>query len=112
MLYAHGYAGDGKTLTVQDPQFRRFLIDNGYAWAASAYSKNHYDVRSGVEDTNALALAFNEIAERNGRRLARPSKTYIYGRSMGGHIAAAGNAGDAGETIDDRHPQQIPRRLY
>ncbi len=89
VLYAHGYAGTGKTLTVQDPPIRRHLIDNGYAWAASAYSKNHYDVRAGVEDTNALALAFNEIAERNGRRLARPTKTFIYGRSMGGHVAAA-----------------------
>ena len=89
VLYAHGYAGDGKTLTVLDPPIRRFLVDNGYAWAASAYSKNHYDVRAGVEDTNALALAFNEIAERNGRRLARPIKTFIYGRSMGGHVAAA-----------------------
>ncbi|MEO6626765.1 MAG: alpha/beta hydrolase, partial [Burkholderiaceae bacterium] len=89
VLYAHGYAGDGKILTVQDPPIRRFLIDSGYAWAASAYSKNHYDVRAGVEDTNALALAFNEIAERNGRRLARPTKTFIYGRSMGGHVAAA-----------------------
>ena len=38
VLYAHGYAGDGKTLTVQDPPIRRFLVDNGYAWAASAYS--------------------------------------------------------------------------
>ena len=89
VLYAHGYAGVGNTLTVQDPPIRRFLTDNGYAWAASAYSKNHYDVRAGVEDTNALALAFNEIAERNGRRLLRPVKTFIYGRSMGGHVAAA-----------------------
>ena len=89
VLYAHGYAGIGKTLTVQDPPIRRFLVENGYAWAASAYSKNYYDVRAGVEDTNALALAFNEIAERNGRRLARPAKTFVYGRSMGGHVAAA-----------------------
>ena len=89
VLYAHGYAGTGKNLTVQDPPIRRYLIDNGYAWAASSYSKNYYDVRAGVEDTNALALAFNDIAARNGRPLAPPSKTYIFGRSMGGHIAAA-----------------------
>ena len=89
VLYAHGYAGTGKNLTVQDPPIRRYLIDNGYAWAASSYSKNYYDVRAGVEDTNALALAFNDIAARNGRPLPQPSKTYIFGRSMGGHIAAA-----------------------
>nr|WP_295784565.1 alpha/beta hydrolase [Rhodoferax sp.] len=89
VLYAHGYAGTGKNLTVQDPPIRRYLVDNGYAWAASSYSKNYYDVRAGVEDTNALALAFNDIAARNGRPLPKPSKTYIFGRSMGGHIAAA-----------------------
>ena len=89
VMYAHGYAGTGKSLVVQDPPIRRYLIDNGYAWAASSYSKNYYDVRAGVEDTNALALAFNTIAARNGRPLPAPTKTYIFGRSMGGHIAAA-----------------------
>lgn len=89
VMYAHGYAGTGKSLVVQDPPIRRYLIDNGYAWAASSYSKNFYDVRAGVEDTNALALAFNTIAARNERPLPQPSKTYIFGRSMGGHIAAA-----------------------
>ncbi len=89
VMYAHGYAGTGPNLVVQDPPIRRYLIDNGYAWAASSYSKNYYDVRAGVEDTNALALAFNAIAARNGRPLSAPSKTYIFGRSMGGHIAAA-----------------------
>ena len=29
-VYAHGYAGIGNTLTVQDPPIRRYLIDNGY----------------------------------------------------------------------------------
>lgn len=89
VMYAHGYAGTGKSLVVQDPPIRRYLIEKGYAWAASSYSKNYYDVRAGVEDTNALALAFNTIAARNGRPLPPPSKTYIFGRSMGGHIAAA-----------------------
>ena len=89
VMYAHGYAGTGPNLVVQDPPIRRYLIDHGYAWAASSYSKNYYDVRAGVEDTNALALAFNTIAAQNGRPLPAPSKTYIFGRSMGGHIAAA-----------------------
>lgn len=89
VMYAHGYAGTGPNLVVQDPPIRRYLIDNGYAWAASSYSKNYYDVRAGVEDTNALALAFNSIAARNGRPLPAPGKIYIFGRSMGGHIAAA-----------------------
>ena len=62
VMYAHGYAGTGNGLGVSNPSIRRYLIQNGYAWAASSYSKNYYDVRAGVEDTNALALAFNDIA--------------------------------------------------
>ncbi len=89
LVYAHGYAGTGNALTVLDPPIRRYLIDNGYAWAASSYSKNYYDVRAGVEDTNALTLAFNTIAASNGRNLAVPSRIYLFGRSMGGHIVAA-----------------------
>ena len=89
VMYAHGYAGTGANLTVGPPAIRRYLLEQGYAWAASSYSKNYYDVRAGVEDTNALALAFNDIAKQNGRTLAAPSKTYIIGVSMGGHIAGA-----------------------
>ena len=89
VMYAHGYAGTGDLLTVQNPQIRRYLIANGYAWAASSYSKNYYDVRVGVEDTNALANAFTQIAANNGRALTAPSRIYITGVSMGGHITAA-----------------------
>ena len=89
VMYTHGYAGTGAALGVDNPPIRRYLIDNGYAWAASSYSKNYYDVRVGVEDTNALALAFNTIAAANGRTLAAPTKRYITGVSMGGHIAGA-----------------------
>lgn len=89
VMYAHGYAGTGPALAVSNPSIRRHLIEQGYAWAASSYSKNHYDVRAGVEDTNALALAFNRIAKANGRPLAKPRKTYITGHSMGGHVTGA-----------------------
>jgi pimeloyl-ACP methyl ester carboxylesterase len=89
VMYAHGYAGTGAALTVSNPGMRRYLIEQGYAWAASSYSKNYYDVRAGVEDTNALALAFNKIAASNGRQLTAPTKTYIVGVSMGGHVTAA-----------------------
>lgn len=89
VMYAHGYAGTGAVLGVSNPSIRRYLIQNGYAWAASSYSKNYYDVRAGVEDTNALALEFNKIAAANLRPLTAPTKTYITGHSMGGHITAA-----------------------
>ncbi|HSV52761.1 MAG TPA: alpha/beta hydrolase [Burkholderiaceae bacterium] len=89
VMHAHGYRGTGAALTVSDPAIRRYLVSNGYAWAASSYSKNYYDVRAGVEDTNALALEFNQIAAKNSRPLSAPSKIYITGTSMGGHITAA-----------------------
>ena len=89
VMWAHGYAGTGANLSAGTPIMRRYLLDNGYAWAASSYSKNYYDVRVGVEDTNALALNFASIAAAKGRVLAAPSKIFITGVSMGGHITAA-----------------------
>ncbi|HYF59054.1 MAG TPA: alpha/beta hydrolase [Burkholderiaceae bacterium] len=89
VMYAHGYRGTGAALTVGPPRIRRHLIANGYAWAASSYSANHYDVRAGVEDTNALALAFTRIARENGRTLEEPTRRFVTGHSMGGHVAGA-----------------------
>lgn len=102
VMYAHGYAGDGNLLQVNEPSIRRYLIQNGYAWAASSYSKNYYDVRAGVEDTNALALQFTAIAKANGRTLAAPSKTFITGHSMGGHITAAAIEDEAYATANHK----------
>lgn len=98
VMYAHGYAGTGATLGVGAPSIRRYLIQNGYAWGASSYSKNYYDVRAGVEDTNALALEFNNIATKNGRTLTAPTKYFITGHSMGGHITAAAIEDEAAAT--------------
>lgn len=75
VMYAHGYAGEGSALNVTNPSIRRYLIQNGYAWAASSYSKNYYDVRAGVEDTNALALAFNWPHPTAGRWRSRSACT-------------------------------------
>jgi hypothetical protein len=102
VMYAHGYAGESNLLSVTDPSIRRHLIQNGYAWAASSYSKNFYDVRVGVEDTNALALEFNKIAKANGRELAAPTKTFITGHSMGGHISAAAIEDEAFATANHK----------
>ncbi|HEY9239860.1 MAG TPA: alpha/beta hydrolase [Burkholderiaceae bacterium] len=98
VMYAHGYAGTGSNLNVGAPSIRRYLIQNGYAWAASSYAKNYYDVRAGVEDTNALALEFNKIAAANNRTLATPTKYFITGHSMGGHITAAAIEDEAAAT--------------
>lgn len=79
VLYAHGFRGTGLELTVSNPRIRAFLIAHGYAWAASSYSKNGYDVKQGVKDTHALGELFNGL-------VGHPRRTYISGHSMGGHI--------------------------
>lgn len=82
VMYAHGFRGTGNILTVSNPPLRRHLIEQGYAWAASSYTKNFYDVRAGVESTNALVRYFQ-------KRVERPERVFILGDSMGGHIATA-----------------------
>ncbi len=86
VMYAHGYRGEGLEVTVTPPRIQQELIAAGYAWAASSYSSNFYDVRAGVEDTNALALAFEELTNNAH---GSPDKYYITGHSMGGHITGA-----------------------
>ncbi|WP_043238866.1 alpha/beta hydrolase [Stutzerimonas azotifigens] len=97
VMYAHGYRGEGPELTVGPPAIRAWLLQQGYAWAASSYSANYYDVRAGIEDTNALALAFSELTGR-----PEPQKIYITGHSMGGHVAAAAVEAETYATANHR----------
>jgi hypothetical protein len=55
VMWAHGYRGTGLELTVDNHPLRDFLLANGYAWAASSYSRNDYDPTQGARDTHALA---------------------------------------------------------
>ena len=98
VMYAHGFRGNIPALTVGPPSIRRHLIQQGYAWAASSYSRNYYDVRAGVEDTNKLANNFNAITTAAGRTLAAPTRIYITGHSMGGHITGAAIEAEAAAT--------------
>ena len=79
VMWAHGYRGEGLELTVDNHPLRQFLLAQGYAWAASSYSKNAYDPAQGAKDTHALTQFFNG-------RFGRPGRTYITGASMGGHV--------------------------
>ncbi|MCP9953877.1 hypothetical protein [Actinomadura madurae] len=80
-LWAHGYAGQGFVLTVSPPPFglRQRLLDQGYAWAASSYYRNGYDVRAGV-------LSTRDVADLFAAKVGRPKQRIIVGASMGGHI--------------------------
>jgi len=81
VMWAHGYRGQGTVLSPETPAFglRQRVLDQGYAWAASSYYDNGFDIRSGVLSTEDLADFF-------GRTVARPHRTYIAGVSMGGYI--------------------------
>ena len=83
VMYAHGFRGDGPILTVSNPAIRRFLLANGFAWAASSFYRNHYDVRAGVISTNSLARHFDTVTG------LVPQRYFIHGHSMGGHITVA-----------------------
>ncbi len=78
VVYCHGYRS-GSELTVTNPSIRQYLINNGFAWAASSYRANGYDVKAGVIDTHALVKFFNGL-------VGKPDRTYLMGHSMGGHI--------------------------
>lgn len=82
VMYAHGFRGTGAELTVDSPPLRTWFLANGYAWAASSYTKNFYDVRSGVLSTNSLARFFM-------KQFGEPERLFITGFSMGGHVTAA-----------------------
>lgn len=81
VLWAHGFRGTGLELTVDNHPLRAYLVANGYAWAASSYSKNDYDAAQGAIDTHALTAFFRS-------RFGVPEKTYITGASLGGHVTA------------------------
>ncbi len=101
VMWAHGYVGNPPQLFVGEPPLRRHLLERGYAWAASSYSRNGYDARAGVEDTNALALNFQALVRQHGIPVTPPRKILIAGNSMGGHIAAA--ALEREVLADERH---------
>src|SRR6056297_698145 len=89
VMYAHGFrgcvdpvTGELEPLEVENPPLREYYLSKGYAWAASSYSKNCYDVKDGVESTNRLWRIF-------AREQGKPEKTLITGFSMGGHVTGA-----------------------
>jgi hypothetical protein len=83
VLFAHGFRGTGTTVWVDSPTLRDFYIKMGFAWAASSYQTNGYDVGHGVTDTHALIGLFGPVTG-----LKAPQHLYMTGLSMGGHITA------------------------
>lgn len=83
LMWAHGYRlFYSEFLWVDNPPFREWLIENGYAWAASSYSANGVNITVGVKDTKTLVEFFKE-------EIASPEHVYISGESMGGGISVS-----------------------
>ena len=72
VMWAHGFRGAGLELTVDNHPLARVPLANGYAWAASSYSRNAYDPAQGAKDTHALDQLFNGT-------FGQPGRTYITG---------------------------------
>ena len=81
-VWAHGYRGPSTVLTVDPPAYglRQRLLDQGFAWAASSYYGNGYDVKAGVESTHDLATHFTRLVDK-------PRDVFLVGVSMGGHVS-------------------------
>ncbi|MBF9131181.1 phthalyl amidase [Plantactinospora sp. S1510] len=83
VVFAHGYRGAGTTVRVESPTLRAHYVARGFAWAASSYQTNGYDVGQGVRDSHALIAQFARVHGTAARAV------YLTGGSMGGHITAA-----------------------
>ncbi|MBI5894588.1 MAG: carboxylesterase family protein [Desulfobacterales bacterium] len=83
VMYAHGYVDAAQPrLSVTSPgRLRNYLIANGFAWAASSYTANGYNIASGVQSTKALLDYFKQTH-------GEPGRVFLVGHSMGGHVTA------------------------
>lgn len=97
VLVLHGSHNSEPQLFVETPSIRRYLIRNGFAWAASSYSSNGPTVAGlGVEESAALWDFFVG-------QFGRPRYTYVSGGSLGG-IATILSA----ERYADRYDGALP----
>jgi hypothetical protein len=84
VMWMHGYEELAPQARATPPDFRRFLIANGYAWAASSFSSTLMIPGRAADETAAL---WDHFVRTHGR----PVRTYVSGLSMGGwatHISA------------------------
>jgi hypothetical protein len=99
VFWEHGYRGTGTTVYVSDPSYdlRRTYIENGYAWAASSYGENRYDIEAGAIATERLSRLFDV-------RVGRADQRYLQGVSMGGHVIGVLLERDRGVEWDGAAP--------
>ena len=82
VVYAHGYRGTGTVVYVDNPALRAHYVAAGFAWAASSYATNGYDVGQGVRDSYAMVGLFRQVTGHPARSVL------MTGASMGGQVTA------------------------
>jgi hypothetical protein len=82
VVYAHGYRGTGTIVYVDNPALRAYYVSLGFAWAASSFATNGYDVGQGVRDSYSVIGLFRQVTGLSVRDV------YMTGASMGGQITA------------------------
>jgi hypothetical protein len=78
IMWAHGFRGNGGSLSVDLPQLRSNILSMGYAWASSSYRENGLSPGVGARDTLALKDLFTTM-------IGAPDRVYLIGASMGGY---------------------------
>ncbi|MDH6462733.1 dienelactone hydrolase [Micromonospora sp. A200] len=98
MLYSHGYIPPGtpqspahQIALATRPQTQNWLLEHGYALAASNYRSSGYAVEDALNDQVKLLNWFS-------RNVGRPHRTISTGASMGGGIAVR---------LAERHPHRF-----
>jgi len=85
VVYCHGYQGEGTPYQFdlgRGVAFRKIFLERGFAFAESAYSRQGWAVKEGIEDTEALRRYFVKT-------YGAVREAYVLGHSMGGVITLA-----------------------
>ena len=81
VLWLHGYTPPNAPVALPNVGLRDFLLQRGYAVAASSFSENGYVVAEGARQSHQLLGIFSA-------NFGQPNATFLVGASLGGIIGA------------------------
>ena len=82
LLYSHGYLPDVRPPALAPSGLEPWLLQHGYALAASSYAHGGWAIADAIPDQLATLALFTA-------RIAKPQRTLAWGESMGGLITIA-----------------------
>src|SRR5581483_11240462 len=82
ILYSHGYLPDVRPPNLAPAGLESWLLQNGYALAASSYAHGGWAVADAIPDQLGTLAVF-------AARVATPRRTIAWGESMGGLVTIA-----------------------